>query len=133
MEKNIPSGERYELCRSVHAEMNAIISASSEELKDSTLYLYGWDVEHNCEKIGPKPCTLCERMIINAEIKEVITFDPEDKKGYGKENVEREFIVIPVEYFVNNDPSYKDLDVWRNKDGMLCHVYDKSEGFDSIK
>ena len=133
MEKNVPSGERYELCRSVHAEMNAIISASSEELKDSTLYLYGWDVEHNCEKIGPKPCTLCERMIINAEIKNVVTFDPDDKEGYGKENVNREVIVTPVGYYITNDPSYKDLNVWKTKDRLLCHVTDESNGFDPIK
>ena len=105
MEKHIPSGERYELCRSVHAEMNAIISASSEELKDSTLYLYGWDVEHNCEKVGPKPCTLCERMIINAEIKNVITFDPDDKEGYGVTNTNRKWISTDVETYIKNELS----------------------------
>jgi len=73
IENKIPSGERYEICRSVHAEMNAIISAPRDKMIDSVLYLYGWDVENNCEKEKPKPCTLCERMIINAGIKYVIT------------------------------------------------------------
>jgi len=75
IEQNIPSGQRYELCRSVHAEQNAIISCSRDKMIGATLYLYGWDVEHNCEKYEPKPCTLCERMIINAGIKEVVTYN----------------------------------------------------------
>lgn len=74
MEHKIPSGQRYELCRSVHAEQNAIISCSRDKMIGATLYLYGWDVENNCVKKFPKPCTLCERMIINAGIKEVITY-----------------------------------------------------------
>ena len=41
-ELNIPSGERYELCRSVHAEANAIISAARQDTLGSTLYLAGW-------------------------------------------------------------------------------------------
>ena len=41
VEMNIPSGERYELCRSVHAEANAIISASRRDMIGSTLYLVG--------------------------------------------------------------------------------------------
>ena len=76
MEKGIPSGQRYEMCRSVHAEMNAIISASRDKMIGATLYLYGWDVEHNCEKTDPVPCSLCERMIINAGIEEVVTLNP---------------------------------------------------------
>ena len=76
-ENKVPSGERYELCRSVHAEMNAIISASRDKMLGSTLYLYGWDVENNCEKKAPKPCTICERLIINAGIEKVITFNPD--------------------------------------------------------
>lgn len=77
IDNNIPSGQRYEACRSVHAEMNAIISASRDKMIGATLYLYGWDVENGCEKKNPKPCTLCERMIINAGIEKVITFNPD--------------------------------------------------------
>ena len=84
MEKGVPSGQRYEMCRSVHAEMNAIISASRDKMIGATLYLYGWDVEHNCEKIDPVPCSLCERMIINAGIEEVVALNPLYTEG-GKE------------------------------------------------
>ena len=84
MEKGIPSGQRYEMCRSVHAEMNAIISASRDKMIGATLYLYGWDVEHNCEKTDPVPCSLCERMIINAGIEEVVALNPLYTEG-GKE------------------------------------------------
>ena len=41
VERNIPRGERYELCRSVHAEANAIISAPRDKMIDATLYLVG--------------------------------------------------------------------------------------------
>lgn len=69
-ELNIPRGERYELCRSVHAEANAIISASRADMLGSTLYLTGIEntghyVEHPCA------CSMCKRMIINAGIKYV--------------------------------------------------------------
>ncbi len=63
----IPHGERFELCKSVHAEMNAIISASRRDMIGSTLYL----AEKNLE--NPEPCTMCRRLIINAGIEKVIT------------------------------------------------------------
>lgn len=44
---NIPRGERYELCRSVHAEANAIISASRDKMIDSTLFLVGIELSDN--------------------------------------------------------------------------------------
>lgn len=79
-ELNIPSGERYELCRSVHAEQNAIISAARAELQGATLYLYGWEME-NGKFIRPvanaEPCMLCKRMIINAGIFEVYSYRDE--------------------------------------------------------
>lgn len=99
IEQNIPSGQRYELCKSVHAEMNAIISASRRDMCGATLYLYGWDVQNNCEKIGPKPCTICERLIKNAGINCVITFDPDDKENYGKEDCTRKVIVYKYNEF----------------------------------
>ena len=70
MKHNIPSGERYEKCRSVHAEMNAIIQASSEEMKFSTLYLVG--IENNGTYTNADCCAMCKRMIINAGINRVI-------------------------------------------------------------
>lgn len=73
---NIPSGCNYELCKSVHAEMNAIISASRKNMIGATLYLYGFDAKTN-ETIDAKPCTICSRLIINAGITKVIC----SKKG----------------------------------------------------
>ena len=60
--KEIPSGQRHELCRGLHAEQNAIIQAAYHgiSIKDSTLY---------CTN---SPCVICAKMIINAGIKEVI-------------------------------------------------------------
>ncbi|MCL2030649.1 MAG: deaminase [Oscillospiraceae bacterium] len=66
---NIPSGERYELCRSVHAETNAIIAASRENMLGATLYLVGFD---RAGLIAAEPCTMCRRQIINAGIVRVI-------------------------------------------------------------
>lgn len=66
----IPSGQRYEMCRSVHAEQNALINAarSGANVKGGTLYLY-------CEKkyqvdepilVDALPCFICKKMIINS-------------------------------------------------------------------
>ena len=65
-ENNIPHGERYEACRSVHAEMNAIISASRRNMIGSTLYLAS-------DKPDAKPCDICRRLIQNAGISRVVT------------------------------------------------------------
>ena len=72
---NIPRGTHYEACMSVHAEANAIITASPEEMKDSTMYIYGWDCIHHCVVENPDCCIMCKRLIINAGIKEVIFAD----------------------------------------------------------
>ena len=69
---NIPSGERYELCRSVHAEMNAIISAARRDTLGSTLYLAGREAATG-ELLRPATsCSMCRRHIINAGIERVI-------------------------------------------------------------
>jgi dCMP deaminase len=65
---NIPHGERYEACRSVHAEQNAIISASRSDLIGSTMYLVGFE---NGKPIQAIPCDICARLIKNAGILEV--------------------------------------------------------------
>lgn len=70
-ELNIPSGERYELCMSVHAEQNAIISARRKNMIGSTLYLAGFDVKTGEEIMNAEPCLICKKMIINAGIKTV--------------------------------------------------------------
>lgn len=68
---NIPKGERYELCKAVHAEQNAIISASRKEINGATMYIVGKEVESG-EYANPAPCMICRRMLINSGIKEVI-------------------------------------------------------------
>ena len=72
-EMNIPSGERYELCRSVHAEANAIISASRRDMMDATLYLAGRDSKTGARLPAADSCAMCRRMIINAGIAQVIS------------------------------------------------------------
>jgi dCMP deaminase len=70
----VPSGERYELCRSVHAEMNAIIHASRREAMGGTMYLMGVDMEDGQPlQAGAEPCRLCKRVIINAGLDKVVT------------------------------------------------------------
>ena len=74
---NIPSGERYELCRSVHAEQNAIISCSRRDMLGSTLYLVGRDAKTG-ELIPASSCSLCRRFILNAGIERVISRNGND-------------------------------------------------------
>lgn len=72
-ELQIPHGERYELCHSVHAEANAIIRASSDELSGSTIYIAGTDgASGECPS---EPCMMCKRMILNAGIARVVYAD----------------------------------------------------------
>lgn len=90
---NIPRGERYELCRSVHAEMNAIISASRDEMIGATLYLVG--VENDGSYVeNAAPCALCKRVIINAGIERVVIRNTKDT-----------FTCIKTEEWVSNDES----------------------------
>ena len=87
---NIPSGERYELCRSVHAEANAIISAARREVLGATLYMVCKDPETGALIPGSTSCSMCRRLIINAGISQVIIRDtPTD---YRVVDVEREWI-----------------------------------------
>ena len=68
----VPRGQRYELCRSVHAEANAIISASRRDMVGSTLYLVGKDAQSG-ELLGDATsCAMCRRQVINAGISRVI-------------------------------------------------------------
>ena len=76
---NIPRGERYELCRSVHAEANAIISASREKMIGSTLYLSGREAETGAYISHSNSCSMCKRMIINAGIANVVIRDTEEE------------------------------------------------------
>ena len=78
-EAGIPRGERYELCRSVHAEMNAIIHAARADMIDSILYLIGIDAQSGEIADGAKPCKICTRLIINAGIGTVKVLERSDE------------------------------------------------------
>lgn len=89
---NIPSGERYELCRSVHAEANAIISAARRDMTGGTLYLVGRDAQTGELFSGTMSCSMCQRMIINAGLTQVVI-----------RRTPTEYKVIPVEDWVRED------------------------------
>lgn len=71
----VPRGTRYELCRSVHAEANAIIHAQRSDTIASTLYLVGKEFEKGNYVKNANPCAMCKRLIINAGITTVIVRD----------------------------------------------------------
>lgn len=75
---NIPRGERYELCRSVHAEANCIINAPRNDMIGATLYLVGKDANSGEYVENTTSCSMCKRMIINAGIQQVIIRDDKD-------------------------------------------------------
>lgn len=93
-EMNIPRGERYELCRSVHAEMNAVISASREEMLGGTLYLSGREVDTGEYVEDASCCSMCKRVIINSGIERVIIRDTAS-----------EYRVVEVLEWIMNDES----------------------------
>ena len=68
----IPRGERYELCRSVHAEANAIISASRRDIVGGTLYLVGKDAQTGRLLEDATSCAMCRRLVINSGLEKVI-------------------------------------------------------------
>lgn len=61
VKNNIQSGTRYETCRSIHAEQNAIIQAGQDRCKNATMYIYGHQMI----------CILCKRFIVQSGIKDV--------------------------------------------------------------
>ena len=87
----IPRGERYEFCRSVHAEANAIIAASREQMLGATLYLVGREADGTLMP-DANSCTMCKRMVINAGIEKVVVRRTEDT-----------YEVIPVSDWVAYD------------------------------
>ncbi len=74
-ELNIPSGERYELCRSVHAEANAIISAARREVLGATMYMVGREAGSGELIAEATSCSMCRRLIINAGIARLVIRD----------------------------------------------------------
>lgn len=74
----IPSGERYELCRSVHAEANAIISAARRDMLGGTIYLVGRNAKTGELVKDATSCSMCRRLIINAGLKRVVIRNTKD-------------------------------------------------------
>lgn len=91
---NVPRGTRYELCRSVHAEQNAIISARRQDMIGATLYLVGKEIVTDKLVENASPCSLCKRFIINSGIEKVIIRDT---------NVT--YRIVDVDYWIDNDDS----------------------------
>lgn len=89
---HIPRGERYEMCRSVHAEANAIISAPRKDCLDATLYMVGIEASTGKYVSHSRPCAMCKRMIINAGIKNIVI-----------RNTKNEYEIIEVKEFIEND------------------------------
>jgi dCMP deaminase len=93
---NVPRGKQYELCRSVHSEANAIISASRRDMIGATLYLVGKDAKTGEYVENANSCSMCKRLIINSGIKNIVIRDTKDK-----------FREINVEEWIENDDSLK--------------------------
>lgn len=91
---SIPRGERYELCRSVHAEANAIIAASREQMLEATMYLVGVDAVTGEIISDSCSCQMCKRQIINSGIAKVII-----------RNSETAYTVYNVRDWIFNDDS----------------------------
>ncbi len=91
---NVKRGTRYELCRSVHAEANAIIHAPRERMIGATMYLVGKEYGTGEYVEGANSCAMCKRMIINAGIKRVVV-----------RNSKSSFTAIYVEDWVVDDDS----------------------------
>ena len=91
---NVPRGERYELCRSVHAEQNAIISASRKETIGADLYMVGINAKTGEVEPNSSSCMMCKRVVINAGINRVIVREPNN-----------EYTIYNVEDWITNDDS----------------------------
>ena len=88
----VPRGERYELCRSVHAEANAIISASRRDMVGGTIYLVGRDARTGELLSDATSCPMCRRLVINAGLSRVVI-----------RRTETEFDVVDVREWVEED------------------------------
>lgn len=90
----VPRGERYELCRSVHAEANAIISSSRNKMLGSTLYLVGIECDTGEYVKNASSCSMCKRQIINAGIAHVVIRDTKD-----------DYRIVHVQKWIDDDES----------------------------
>ncbi|MBR2721535.1 MAG: dCMP deaminase family protein [Clostridia bacterium] len=90
----IPRGERYELCRSVHAEANAIIAAPRDQMLGATLYMVCINASSGELEAGTSSCMMCKRHVINAGIAQVVVRDTKE-----------EYRIINVADWIENDDS----------------------------
>ncbi len=93
-ELNIPRGERYELCRSVHAEANAIISAARQDMIGASMFLCGLEADTGEYIKNSNSCSMCKRQIINSGIEKVYIRDTHE-----------EYRVIEVKTWIEDDES----------------------------
>ncbi|ERK32115.1 MULTISPECIES: dCMP deaminase family protein [Clostridium] len=91
---NVPRGTHYELCRSVHSEANAIISAARRDMIGATLYLVGKDSKTKEYVKDANSCSMCKRLIINSGIEKIIIRNSKD-----------EFKIFYVDEWIENDES----------------------------
>ena len=91
---NVPRGERYELCRSVHSEANAIIAAPRDQMIGATLYMCCTDPSTGEIVGGTTSCMMCKRLVINAGIEKVYVRETKDK-----------YTVYNVSEWIENDDS----------------------------
>ena len=94
----VPRGERYELCRSVHAEANAIISAARRDMVGGTLYLVGRNAQTGELLHDATSCAMCRRLVINAGLAKVVI-----------RNTETEFSTVDVQDWVDLEDDVPDL------------------------
>ena len=90
----IPRGERYEMCRSVHAEANAIIAAPREQMLGATLYMVCTNPEDGAVMGGTTSCMMCKKLAINAGIEKLVVRDDAEN-----------FRVINVSDWIEDDDS----------------------------
>ena len=90
----MPFGERYELCRSVHAEANAIIAAPRDQMLGATLYMTCLNSATGELEPGTNSCMMCKRLIINAGIVQVVVRDTKDA-----------YRIVDVNDWIENDDS----------------------------
>ena len=88
-EMNIPSGERHEICRAIHAEQNAIIQAA----------MHGVSIEGSTIYATHTPCILCAKMLANAKIKRYVSFGK-----YNDDAFISLFKEAGIEYEIKNKP-----------------------------
>ena len=90
----IPRGERYELCRSVHAEANAIISAGRRDMVGGTIYLVGRNAQTGELLSDATSCAMCRRLVINAGLSRIVI-----------RKTPTQFEVVDIQEWIDNDES----------------------------